>query len=285
MSLTGNARTAGVIGWPVAQSLSPRLHNFWLRELGIDGAYLPLPVRPCDFAVALKGLSAAGFAGVSVTIPHKQAAFAVANSWDDATIRAGAANLLLFEDGRVAARNTDVDGLVASLCEALGSDAIEGKRVVILGAGGAARAAILACDNLNADRVDVLNRTPANARTLVENLSPVVSTTLSAWGLDNWIDLAPLSHLLVNASSAGMAGTPSPPVALELLSASAAVCDLVYNPLETHLLARARRLGLCTIDGLGMLMNQAVPAFAAFYGIRPSITPALRTGLERALAA
>jgi shikimate dehydrogenase len=279
MSRTAQAKTAGVIGWPVAHSLSPPLHEFWLRQHGIEGAYVALPVRPSDFSVAIRGLMAAGFAGVNVTVPHKQAAFALAHQWDEAARRAGAANLLLFHGDHIEARNTDAEGLAASLVKAIGP--LDGKTILILGAGGAARAAILSCER--AARIDVLNRSERNARVLVDSVSSEVSAKVAGSGLDRWDDSAPLADLVINATNAGMSGSASPDVDLEVLPPGAAVCDLVYNPLETPLLARARARGLTTIDGLGMLMFQAVPAFEAFYGIRPQVTPALRAELGKAL--
>ena len=281
MSPPARAKTAGVIGWPVEHSLSPLLHAFWLRVCGVDGAYVPLPVRPSEFSIAVRGLMSAGFAGVNVTVPYKQAAFAIAHRWDEAARRAGAANLLLFHDGRIEARNTDVEGLAASLLTAIGP--LDGKTVLILGAGGAARAAILSCERSR--QIGVLNRSERNARVLVDSLSSEISAKVDAGALDRWGDSARLADLVINATSAGMSGSASPDVALDVLPARAAVCDLVYNPLETPLLARARGLGLTTIDGLGMLMHQAVPAFEAFFGIRPQVTPALRAELEKARAA
>ena len=278
-------KLAGVIGWPAAHSLSPRLHGAWLREHRIDGAYVALPVRTWDFSIAIRGLMAAGFAGVNVTVPHKQAAFALAHEWDEASQRSGASNLLLFRDGHIVARNTDVEGLAASIVDALGPDGLDGKAVVILGAGGAARAAILAAEQLKARQIDVLNRTEKTARSIAETLSNVIRATISGSGFDSWDAHAPATDLVINATAAGMSGTPSPSVALDRLPADAVVCDLIYNPLETPLLARARARGLKTIDGLGMLLYQAVPSFEALYGIRPQVTAALRAELEQALNA
>ena len=255
---------AGVIGWPVAQSLSPRLHGYWLAEHGIDGAYVKLPVRPEDFSVALRGLRHAGFRGVSVTVPHKEAAFAVSARVDDAAHKAGAVNQLIFhDDGSIEGLNTDVPGLKASLAEI----DFAGKPVVILGAGGASRAAQIAL--AAAGEIRLLNRTPGR---------------LGAVGFGQWADAAKDAVLVLNATSAGMKDTPSPDVDLALLPSTATVCDIVYNPLQTGLLQRAQARGLKTVDGLGMLMHQAVPAFKAFFGVEPEVTPYLRRMLEEALA-
>ena len=285
MSHTGGTKLAGIVGWPIAHSLSPRLHGFWLHEHSLAGVYVPLPVRPWDFSIAIQGLMAAGFTGVNVTVPHKQAAFALAHEWDEASQRSGASNLLLFRDGHIAARNTDVEGLAASIVAALGPDGLGGKAVVILGAGGAARAAILASEQLKARQINVLNRTERNARELAKSLSHEISAKISGGGYDRWDEYAVTADLVINATPAGMSGTPSPSVALDRLPPGAVVCDLIYNPLETPLLARARAGGLKTIDGLGMLIHQAVPSFEALYGIRPRVTAALRAELEQALNA
>ncbi|MBV9990134.1 MAG: shikimate dehydrogenase [Alphaproteobacteria bacterium] len=256
-------KLAGVIGWPVAQSLSPRLHGVWLAEHGIDGAYVKLPVRPEDVSVAIRGLQRIGFAGVSVTVPHKEAAFAVAHRVDEAARAAGAVNQLVFrDDGEIEGLNTDATGLAASLAEV----DFAGKPVVLLGAGGAARAARVALKG--AREIRVLNRTPGR---------------LGALGLAHWADAAKDAALVVNTTGAGMKGTPSLDLDLTLLPKTAVVCDIVYNPLHTPLLKQARGQGLKTVDGLGMLIHQAVPAFRAFYGVEPKVTPALRRALEEAL--
>ena len=275
---------AGVMGWPALQSLSPRLHGFWFREHGIDGAFVPLPTRPEDFSMALRGLRLAGFRGVNVTVPHKEAAFALADRLDPVARAAGAVNLLVFRDGGMEGFNTDVFGLAASFTEALGDTALNGKPVVLLGAGGASRAAVLALYRLGASEIRILNRHRGRGEALAAALAPVVKAKLSAAGFENWSSAARNAALVVNATSAGMKDTPSPDLDLATLPGDAAVCDIVYNPLETDLLKRARHAGLRTIDGLGMLMHQAVPSFAAFFGVTPKVTPALRAELEKALA-
>lgn len=277
MSISGKAKLAGVTGWPVAHSLSPRLHGHWLTAHGIDGAYVPLAIRREDFARAIDALARAGFAGVNVTVPHKEAAFALAHGLDDAARAAGAVNLLLFRDGRIEGRNTDALGLAASLSEELGKNALAGKDVAILGAGGAARAAALALAGLGAKNIRILARNPARAETLARAVKAPV--TVSPWTAQSLSGMA----LVVNATSAGLRGQNALDLSLEALPVTAVVCDLVYNPLETDLLQRAKAAGHRTVDGLGMLMHQAVPAFAAFYGETPSVTPALRAELKKAL--
>ena len=283
MKVSGRGRIAGVVGWPVIHSLSPQLHGFWLCEYAVDGAYVPLCVRAHELSEALRGLARSGFAGVNITVPHKEAAFALADECDRSAIRAGAANIMLFRDGRVWAQNSDAEGLAASLNSELGAEAVRGETAVVLGAGGAARAAILACDGIGAREIVVLNRTPARGKSVVEFLSAHTCGRVSATSLDQWPALAPRVRLVINATSAGMNGSASPAIPLELLSGDAAICDLVYNPLETPLLANAKKRGLRAIDGLGTLMHQAVPSFESFYGVRPDVSPSLREHLEEAL--
>lgn len=282
---TGSAKLAGVIGWPVAQSLSPRLHAYWLREHRIDGAYVPLTVRREDLAGVIDALRRSGFAGVNVTVPHKEAAFALAHESDDTARAAGAANLLLFRsDGRVEARNTDVSGLVQSLNEELDAKAFRGNPIVILGAGGAARAAVLALDRLGAAEIRIVSRNLGRAEALASMLKDRVTAPIRCVAWNEWAQAAGHAALLVNATSAGMRGGPPLDFSIEDLPAGASVCDLTYNPLETDFLKRARARSLKTINGLGMLMHQAVPAFEAFYGVRPAVTQGLRAELEKAPA-
>lgn len=283
MSISGKAKLAGVIGWPVAHSLSPRLHGHWLAAHGVDGAYVPLAVKREDFARAIAMLRACGFAGMNVTVPHKEAAFAIAHELDDAARAAGAVNLLLFDGGKITGRNTDAGGLAASLTEALGKNALTGKPAVLLGAGGAARAAILALATLGVSEIRIVGRNLVRAEHLARDFSHRVKALLRAFGWLNWPDAAANAGILVNATSAGMTGKEMLDLKLDVLPVTAVVTDLVYNPLETELLKQADARGNRTVDGLGMLMHQAVPAFEAFYGERPQVTAALRSELKKAL--
>jgi len=283
MRLTGAGRIAGVIGWPIVHSLSPLLHGYWLDELKLDGALVPLAVRREDFAQTIWGLQRAGFQGVNVTVPHKEAAFALAHLSDAAASAAGAANLLIFRaDGKIEACNTDAVGLRESVREALGE--LKGKTVLLLGAGGAARGAVLGLAALGAARIDLLNRHADKAAMLARGMQPLVESRLSAGGLEDWAKLAPTAALVVNSTSAGMKGNPSLALDLSLLPSSAVILDIVYNPLETELLRDARARGHKVIDGLGMLMHQAAPSFEAFFGVRPNVTAGLRARLVEALS-
>jgi shikimate dehydrogenase len=283
MSLTGAGKVAGVIGWPVAHSLSPLLHGYWLREYGVDGVLVPLAVRRQDFARVVMALRLAGFTGVNVTVPHKEAAFALADACDAAARAASAANLLVFHaDGRIEGRNTDTAGLRESLRQELG-EGLKGKTAILLGAGGAARGAVLALAERGVEKIHILNRHADRARALAATLQAMVPCQLVSGALADWPKAAPEAALLVNATSAGMNGKKDLELPLALLPRDAVVCDLVYNPLETGLLKDAHVLGNRTIDGLGMLMHQAAPSFQAFFHVQPQVTAGLRAALEQAL--
>jgi shikimate dehydrogenase len=282
MNVTGAGKVAGVMGWPITHSVSPLLHGYWLREYNLNGAMVPLAVLPEDFSTVLIALRKAGFRGTNVTIPHKQAAFALADFCDAPALAAGAANLLLLhEDGRIEARNTDGVGLRESLRQSLGGDYLRQRDAILLGAGGAARGAVLALDALGVATIHIFNRHQDRAQAMASQLTPLVKCRLVA--NTNWADAAKNAALLVNATSAGMKGRD--PLVLDLtpLPKDAAVCDIVYNPLETELLKQARARGHACLDGLGMLMHQAAPSFEAFFGVKPEVTQGLRDFLVKAL--
>ena len=281
MSLTGKGKVAGIIGWPVTHSLSPVLHGHWLWEYGIDGAMVPLAAKTEDFSAVIDGVRRTGFRGVNVTVPHKEAAFALAHRSDDAARMAGAANLLIFHGREIEARNTDSIGLAESLRETIGG--LKDKTVVLLGAGGAARGAILALEMLGASSIHLLNRDLHRAKTLATSLAPQVKAPVHPGALADWKNVAGDAALVVNSTSAGMAGNAPLDLDLSALNKAATICDIVYNPLETALLKDAAARGHKTIDGLGMLMHQAAPSFEALFGVRPQVTPALRKALEKVL--
>lgn len=268
-TLSGHARKAGVLGWPVAHSRSPRLHGWWLAKHGIDGAYLPLPVQPDRFEAAVRAMVDLGFAGANVTIPHKEAAYALCDEVDEVGRRAGSVNTLVFgEDGRIRGTSTDGYGFLESIREqAPGWQAGDGP-AVILGAGGAVRAVAAAMLDAGCPRLVLVNRTPERAEALARELGgPVEVATV-----------APLAEamLLVNGTSLGMQGQPPLEIDLAPLPAGAVVADMVYVPLETPLLAAARARGLRAVDGLGMLLHQARPGFRAWFGLEPQVDAALR---------
>lgn len=262
--ISGQAMLAGVVGWPVAHSRSPRLHGHWITRHSLDAAYVPLAVAPGDFAVAVRGLAAAGFRGCNVTLPHKEAAFALCDERTPRAERAGAVNTLVFADGGVAGDCTDGFGFLQSLGA---FDAGSGP-AVILGAGGAARAVAAALLDSGCPRLLLVNRNAARAEALARALGGPVEVA----------EEPPLkgAALLVNATSLGMAGQPALELDLAALPAHATVADIVYVPLETPLLAAARGRGLRAVDGLGMLLHQARPGFEAWFGVAPAVDDELR---------
>jgi shikimate dehydrogenase len=276
-------KRAGIIGWPVGHSLSPLLHGYWLKEYGIDGEYLRLPAEPDKFVSAVEQARQEGFSGVNVTVPHKEIAFRLSGKRDKAAEFCGAVNLLVFGRDGAEGRNTDHEGLARSLAEALGEKALTGKTAILLGAGGAARAAVLALDELGAAQIHVLNRHQARAENLAHDLELKARPKLVPGPLSAFSAIADGAALLLNTTSAGMTGNEALALDLSPLAADAPVCDAVYNPLETELLKDAAKRGHQVIDGLGMLMHQAAPSFQAFFGIRPSVTAGLRAALTRAL--
>ena len=266
--LTGKAKIAGIFGWPVAHSRSPRLHGFWLERHGIDGAYVPFAVQPKDFAVAVRGLRAAGFCGGNVTIPHKEAAFEICDVVDATAQRAGAVNLLVFGENGISGFNTDGSGFIANL-RAHGVDPAAGP-ALLLGAGGGARAIAAVLQDLGVS-VMVTNRTPERAEVLARQL-PGLKTL-------PWEDrgAAIAEHaLVVNCTSLGMHGKGDLGLDLSRAPKNMAVADIVYVPIETPLLAQARAAGLRPVEGLGMLLHQAVPSFAAWFGVTPVVDDELR---------
>ncbi len=263
-SLTARGRLAGVVGWPVSHSRSPKLHNHWLARYGIDGAYVPLPVRPDDLPRAIAGLRAAGFRGLNVTVPHKVAVAALCDELRPAAQAAGAVNTLVFSDAGIVGDNTDGTGFVANL-RAHGAPL---GPALLLGAGGAARAIAAALLAAGA-AVTVANRTQSRAAELAAVL-PGLRTI-------PWQDRHALDGvaLLVNTTSLGMQGQPPLAINLAWAPPGMAVCDIVYAPLETPLLVAARARGLLAVGGLGMLLHQAVPGFAAWFGVQPEVDAAL----------
>jgi shikimate dehydrogenase len=220
-----------------------------------------------------------GFAGASVTVPHKEAAFALVSSLDEDSRATGAVNTLVFKGDEVAGMNTDVRGFAASLAETLGADAARKGPAAVLGAGGAARAIVLALQRAGSPEIRIINRTPARSDMLARSAGGSIRSV--PWG--DWKAALSDAALLVNTTSLGMTGKPPLEIALDHLPSHASVADIVYNPRETELLRAAKARGHRTMDGLGMLMHQAVPAFAAWFGITPKVTPELRAALEQAL--
>ncbi len=272
MIISGRAKVAAVLGWPVAHSRSPLIHGYWLEMYAIDGAYIPLAVRPEHFTAAFRALPKLGFAGANITVPHKEAALREADVVDPIARRIGAANTAIVEDDRIRVTNTDAPGFLASLADGAPNWRSATGAALVIGAGGAARAVVAALIDAGVPEVLVSNRTEARAEDLVRDFGrparaiPWVERT-SALGQ---------ARLLVNASSAGLTGGPSLDLALDRIAPETIVVDLVYDPLATPLLQGARAHGCVTIDGLGMLLHQARAGFKAWFGVEPAITAALR---------
>jgi shikimate dehydrogenase len=272
-------RRACVIGWPVEHSRSPLIHRYWLKQYGIDGAYEKEAVRPEDLRQFLGSL-ARGYVGANVTLPHKEAALRLAAVADEAARTIGAANTLwLDEAGRLNASNTDAYGFMTNL-NAGAPGWNEGRRpVMVLGAGGAGRAVLHGLLAEGASRILLANRTPARAQELATAF--VGAVTVVDWR-ERSRALAGCG-LLVNATSLGMTGKEALDLDLDSLPPDAVVADLVYRPLETRLLAAARGRGNRAVDGLGMLLHQAVPGFERWFGIRPAVTGELRAQVAASL--
>jgi shikimate dehydrogenase len=266
------APRACVLGWPVRQSRSPLIHRYWLKLYGLKGSYEHAEVPPEQFDDVVRAFAANGFVGGNVTAPHKEAAFALVDEADANARALGAVNTLWLDGGRLKGANTDGEGFLANLDA--GAPGWEGDRAcaLIIGAGGAARSVAAALGARGFRRVVVANRTLAKA----EPVAALAGPAGQACGLDElWRWLIPAA-VVINATSAGMAGKGSLEVHFGELSLDAVVTDLVYVPLETDFLAAARARGNRVVDGLGMLLHQAVPGFERWFGVRPQVTPELR---------
>ncbi|MCG3210805.1 MAG: Shikimate dehydrogenase (NADP(+)) [Anaerolineae bacterium] len=273
-TITGKTTLVGLIGWPVEHSLSPAMHNAAFAQLGLDWAYVPLPVQPSNVRHALQGLAALNFVGVNVTVPHKQAVIRYMDELSDAARIIGAVNTIHLKDGRMLGYNTDAVGFLNSLLEA-GCDP-KGRRVSVLGAGGAARAVVFALCRAEADAVTVFNRTAERAAFLVDDLAEAFPDSRLAFAPLTSEALRQMDHhvdLVVNTTSVGMSPHPEncPWPEDVPIPNDATFCDLVYNPLETIFLARARLAGAATIDGLGMLVHQGAYAFQQWTGQQPNV--------------
>jgi shikimate dehydrogenase len=272
---------AGVMGWPVAHSRSPVLHGFWIEQYGIDGEYVLLPVPPDGLAAALRALPGQGFAGCNVTFPHKEKALALVDRVDATARRIGAVNtIVVAKDGSLEGRNTDAFGFAANLAASRPGWSAAAGPAMVIGAGGAARAVIAALIDGGAPQIRIANRHRARAEALAAVLGGPI--TIVEWrGRAEALDGA---ALLVNATSLGQAGQAPLELPLDRLPKGAVVTDLVYVPLETELLARARARGNAAIDGLGMLLHQGRLGFSAWFGTMPEVTPALRQRVLESLA-
>ena len=264
---------ACVIGWPVEHSRSPLIHGYWLDKHAIDGRYSRQGVAPDDFGNFVRAMPERSFAGGNVTVPHKEAALKCADAADAAAREIGAANTLWFEEGKLHASNTDAYGFLANLDE--GAPGWDEARPIamVLGAGGASRAILHALLSRGISEIRLLNRTFSRAQALAAHFGDRVR--VQDWEARD--DLCAGCGVLVNTTTLGMTGEAPLEIDLKGLSSDAVVTDLVYAPLQTQLLRRAGDKGLRSVNGLGMLLHQAVPGFEKWFGVRPQVTSELRT--------
>jgi shikimate dehydrogenase len=264
---------AGVMGWPIAHSRSPKIHNYWLAQYGLEGAYVPLAIEPGKLDGALHALAPLCFSGCNLTIPHKEAALSFVDRIDANARRIGAVNCVVVDEkGELEGRNYDGFGFIASLRAAAHDWRADGAPAVVIGSGGGARAIVVGLMDAGAREIRVVNRTFERAQAL----AAAFGAKVAAHRWENRNSCLSGAGLLVNTTSQGMIGQAPLDLSLAALPASAIVADIVYAPLETPLLRDARRLGLTTVDGLGMLLHQARPAFRDWFGVMPDVTPALR---------
>ncbi|HEY1258173.1 MAG TPA: shikimate dehydrogenase [Stellaceae bacterium] len=284
MTITGETRLAGIMGWPVAHSRSPVLHGYWLAETGVNGAYVPLPVHPDQVEQALRALPVLGFRGCNLTLPHKRAALAVADRVEPLARRIGAANTIVVgADGTLEARNTDAYGFREHLRETVPEWDPEAGPAVVLGAGGSARAVVAALADAGVAEIRLVNRTLGRAEDLADDLSaPQTQISVYSWAEQD--SALRDAGLLVNTTSLGMSGEPPLIVDFASLPLAAPVVDIVYVPLETAFLAAARRRGHRVVDGLGMLLHQGRPGFEAWFGAPVRVSSGLREAMLASLA-
>lgn len=266
---------AFVCGHPVAHSRSPLIHRHWLASHRINGTYEAVDVAPEDFASFLRSIGEAGFRGGNVTIPHKEAAFSLVDDADDAASKIGAINTVWIDNNRLIGTNTDWSGFAANL-DAAASDWDRVESAMILGAGGAARAILYALIKRGVPDIRIVNRTRERADALAEEFSTSSASRITVFDWSSLTNALRDAEMLINTTSIGMDGNESEVPDLEPLSSAALITDIVYVPLETPLLKAARRRELKVVDGLGMLLHQAVPGFEKWFGVRPDVTAELR---------
>ena len=268
---------AGVMGWPVAQSRSPILHNYWIQKYNLNGRYVPLPVEPERLAEAVRGLRALGFRGCNVTMPHKVNIMALLDSVTDTARRIGAINTVVVgEDGKLSGTNNDGNGYFYNLLDVAPGFKPDAGPIAILGAGGAARAVLVALVERGAKEIRLINRTFERAEAIAKEFGAAVRAL--PW--ERRSDASGDVVLLTNATNQGMTGKPALDISLDRLPRQTLVSDLIYVPPETPFLTTARQRGNVTVNGLGMLLHQARPAFKAWFGVMPDITPDLRATVE-----
>ncbi len=268
---------AGVMGDPVMHSRSPKLHSYWLAKYGLTGTYVPLAIKAEHLRAALRALPALGFSGCNLTIPHKEAALEIVDRIDPPARRIGAVNcVVVAADGSLMGQNHDAFGYIESVRETQPAWRADAGPIVVIGAGGGARAVLVSLIDQGAREIRLVNRTPARAKALAGEFGGPIT----ALGWEQREVALKGAATLVNATNQGMVGEPPLDLALDALPVSALVSDIIYIPRETALLAAARKRGNPTVNGLGMLLHQARPAFHAWFGIMPEVTPELRAMIE-----
>ncbi|MBT5648300.1 MAG: shikimate dehydrogenase [Rhodospirillaceae bacterium] len=276
---TGAAIVAGIAGWPVKHSRSPRIHNYWLQQYGIDGVYVPFALAPETAIEAIRMLPALGIRGMNVTVPNKEKAYKAMDEVDRWAERLKAVNTIVVRDGVLHGANTDAFGFLESLREAQPDWQADAGPVVILGAGGASRAIVAGLLDAGAPEIRIANRTPERSDAIRDEFGSLVRPV--PW--ERRADALGDATLLVNTTSLGMEGQPALEMDLAKLPATSMVYDIVYVPLETPLLAAARARGNPAVDGLGMLLHQARPGFREWFGTDPVVDQALRDHVLAAL--
>ena len=264
-------RKACVIGWPIAHSRSPLIHGYWLKKYGIDAAYEKKAVEPKNAAQFIANLTHSEFIGCNVTIPHKEAAFQAVAKADEIARRLGAVNTVYLEEGVVCGTNTDGEGFIASLRDAHPKFNLRDKTAIIVGAGGAAKAIIGALLDEGVKKIGIINRT----RERIRDLQVQFKSSVYEISQTNSDDALKSCGLLVNTTSQGMEGQPPLELEIRSLNPDALVADIVYTPLETAFLAKARLRGNPVLGGLGMLLHQAVKGFELWFGVKPEVTDEL----------
>ncbi len=265
-------RRACVIGWPISHSRSPMIHGYWLNKYGIDGEYRKEAVAPEDLADFIHSLKNLGYIGANVTVPHKETAYALADSVNACAKAIKAANTLWLEGDKICAANTDTYGYMTNLAEKAPDWNREKKPAVMLGAGGASRAVLHGLIENGVPEVRIINRTKAKA----EELAKEFQGNIKVFEVSQISKALKDSNLLVNTTTLGMTGAPALEIDLSPMCENSVVSDIVYDPLETDLLKQAKERGFTPVDGLGMLLHQAVPGFERWFGVRPEVTKELR---------
>ena len=271
---------AGVMGWPVMHSRSPMMHNYWFKRHGLAGTYVPLAIRPEHLAAALRGLHPLGFAGVNVTIPHKQQAMKVVHEVDALAKSIGAISCVIVRsDGSLAGTNNDCYGFIHAVRQEQPGWRADAGPIVVIGAGGGSRAVCYGLAQEGAREIRVVNRTPARARAIAEEFGGPIRAL--PW--EQRHEVLEGAAMVVNTTSCGMVGQPALDIRLDKLPQGALAADIIYIPLQTPFLAAARKRGNRTINGLGMLLNQGRPAWKAWFGIEPEVTAEMRAIVEKTI--